>query len=209
MTTVTSGAHQMERQARHGQVRRALTRRTACLAAVACLPLPWGAVALADQPSVTITADQPLRFGTLLVPASGTRTVGPDGSVADSGLFGMDGAPVGPAQFTVTYDRGNNGNQYGRGGSGNVTILVQVIFAGYQTVRSGGVTGRLSDLTSDLQGAGNQLTGSVATLTIANCSQRRCSETFRIGARLDVTRASGGADLVFPLPATAAIIQVY
>ncbi|MDE2561126.1 MAG: DUF4402 domain-containing protein [Sphingomonadales bacterium] len=186
-----------------------LARRCALLAAWLCLPLPLGAIALGDTPNVTITADQPLRFGTLLVPASGTRTVGPDGSVLDSGLFGIDGDPVGPAQFTVTYDRGNNGNQYGRAGNGNITIVVQVIFAGYQTVRSGGVTGQLSDLTSDLQGSGNQLTGSVATLTLANCMTRTCSQTFRIGARLDVTRAAGGGQLVFPLPATAAVIQVY
>lgn len=165
--------------------------------------------ARAATPSVTITADQPLRFGTLLVPFSGTRTVGADGSISDSGLMGLAGNPTGPAQFTVTYDRGNNSfHSHGRGG-GDITIVVQVIFAGYQTVRSGGVTGQLSGLTSDLQGNGNQLTGSVATVTIANCVARTCSQTFHVGATLNVNRASGGAQLVFPLPASAAVIQVY
>lgn len=209
MAAVASEAHQAGEPAEAKQARQPLARDIALCLATLCLPLPFGSVALADQPTVTITADQPLRFGTLLVPASGTRTVGPDGSIVDSGLFGIDGNPVGPAQFTVTYDRGNNGNQYGRPGSGSATILVQVIFAGYQSVSSGGVSGQLSDLRSDLQGPGNQLAGSVATLTIANCVERRCSQTFRVGARLDVTRASGGAELIFPLPATAAIIQVY
>lgn len=166
-----------------------------------CLPLLLApGAALAD--SVSVVAEQDLRFGALVVPASGTRTIGADGGISDSGVLAIGGAPAGPARFTVTYDRES-------GSSKPINILLQVYLTGPQTDSQGGVTGRLSRFETDLPGSASLHSGSVATFTIAGCRARRCSQTFRVGARLQVDRSQGGAELVFALPVTASIMAVY
>ena len=183
-----------------GAGRRCTPRRRALLMAGALLPafLPLGP-ARAD--SVTVVAQQALRFGTLVVPANGTRTISANGEIADVGLLSIGGAPAGPAQFTVTYDRESRSDR-------PIDILMQVVLNGTQTVNQAGVKGVLSRFETDLPGSIGLISGSIATFTINNCRERRCSKTFRVGAQLQVERSQGGGDLAFALPVTASILAV-
>lgn len=172
--------------------------RIALAAALFCL----GPAPAAAAPSVTVIAEQPLRFGTLIVPGSGWRTIGADGTVADSGLLAIGGGAAGPARFTITYDRGSDSTR-------PINIVMQVFVTGTQSIRRDQVTGRLSRFETDLPGIAGLLSSPAATFTINGCRQRRCSQTFRVGARLQVDRANGGAELVFPLPVTASVLAVF
>lgn len=164
------------------------------------LPAHPGA-ALAKVPSVTVSADQPLRFGTLLIPFAGSRSVSPNGSVTDLGLYAVGNDPVGPAQFTITYDRGNESRRL-------IDITVQVFLSANQVIKVGGVEGLVSDLVSDIPGSGDFRTGGQVRLTIRNCKERRCSLSFRVGGKIAVSRSSGGASLVLPLSASVAVLSV-
>lgn len=177
------------------EARRALVTVVAGLAAVLAGP------ACAAPPAVTVSADLPLRFGALLVPASGTRIVTSRGQVIDTGLFAIGEDPVGPAQFTVTYDRGNESRR-------PIDVDVQVFLSGSGKVRIGAVEGELSQLESDIRSAGGGRDEPIVTLTLTDCRERRCSMTFRVGGRLDVLRTSGGAGLVIALGATASVLAV-
>lgn len=158
--------------------------------------------ARADPARVTITSNAPLRFGNLMVPATGIRTISAQGTITDSGLFAIGGSPVGPAQFSVVYDRGNASGRA-------INIQIQIIFSGLQQVTAGGVVGRLSQLDTDLPSSLGSMNGTTMTLTLRNCAQRQCSTSFRIGGRLEVNRNYGGAALVFPLPAIATVASVF
>lgn len=156
--------------------------------------------AFAAQPELTVSADLPLRFGSLLIPASGSRIVTSRGQVIDSGLFDIGDDPVGPAQFTVTYDRGNEGRKV-------LNLRVQIFLSGGGPVKVDGVEARLSQLESD---SASSTGGSdrVLNLTLANCRERRCSMSVKVGGRLDVTRSVGGAKLVVALAATGTVVDV-
>lgn len=66
--------------------------------------------AVAAAPSVTVNADQSLRFGSFFTDSAGSRTVAANGSVSGTAIIPVTGTSPGPAQFTITYDRGNNAN---------------------------------------------------------------------------------------------------
>lgn len=166
------------------------------------LAVTFSCTCRAKEPEIVVTADQPLRFGTLLVPASGSRTVGARGTVVDAGLYQVGNEPVGPAQFTVTYDRGNESKR-------SINVVVQVFLAGAQGVRVGSVEAQLSGLESDIAAVSGLPSDALATFTIANCRERRCTRTFRVGARLSLVRAAGGAEVVVPLTALASVLAVY
>lgn len=167
----------------------------------ACILAVQPGTSLGKVPSVTVSADQPLRFGTLLIPFSGSRSISPYGSVTDVGLYAVGNDPVGPAQFTVTYDRGNESRRV-------LEITLQIFLSPNQFVRVGGVEGLVSDMASDIPGSGDFRTGGQARLTIRNCRERRCSLSFRVGGKIAVSRSSGGASLVLPLSATATVLSV-
>jgi Domain of unknown function (DUF4402) len=158
-----------------------------------------GPVAAAPA-ALTITQDAALRFGAFVVITSGSRTVSANGAVTNTSVFPVGAAPVGPAQFTVTYDRGNNNVK-------PIEVIFEVILPGVSPVSQAGVTGTLSAFTSDLAGAAVMVPGRAYQYTIANCVTRTCSKTFRVGARLDVNRASGGAVLTIPVPMVANLIS--
>ncbi len=175
-------------------LRRIITRMIAAALVGATSP------ALAAPKSLTITADAPLRLGTFVVIASGSRSVTASGAVTNISVVPIASSPVGPAQFTVTYDRGNNSQK-------PLSILFEVILGAVSPVSQSGVTGSLSAFTSDLAGAPVLQPRQAYTYTIANCVARTCSKSFRVGARIDVTRASGGAALTIPLPMIANLIS--
>ena len=155
----------------------------------------------AAVPALTVTADAALRFGAFVVPSSGSRTVSASGAVVNDGIFPLASTPVGPSQFTVAYDRGNQNGK-------PITVTFQMMLSSVPTVTQTGVSGRLSAFDSDLPGAALLVPGRVVTYTIANCTTRICAKSFRVGARLDVTRSSGGANLTIALPVIATLLSV-
>ena len=157
--------------------------------------------AQATPASLTITADTALRFGAFVVVSAGSRAVSANGTVTNNGIFPINSAPTGPAQFTVTYDRGNNNPQ-------PIDVTFQLLRSSVSPVSQAGVTGTLSAFGSDLPGAAVLVPGQAVTLSMPSCTARTCSMTFHAGARIDVTRASGGAALSIALPMIANLLSV-
>ncbi len=155
----------------------------------------------AAVPTLTVTADAALRFGAFVVPSSGSRTVSASGAVINDAIFPVASAPVGPSQFTVAYDRGNQNPKA-------IRVTFQMVLSSVPAVTQTGVSGRLSAFDSDLPGAALLVPGRIVTYTIANCTTRICAKSFRVGARLDVTRRSGGANLTIALPVIATLVSV-
>ncbi len=154
--------------------------------------------ARAAAPTVSVRADQQLRFGTFFTDTAGSRTVSASGAVSGSAVVPIGSSPAGPAQFTITYDRGNNANR-------SYALLVQLIVTGV-SLKVGGVTGSLSSFDTDLPGVGPLLPGQAAVYTIKGCQRQICTHTFRVGGKLDVTRTTGGAALTLALPVTVVVI---
>jgi hypothetical protein len=157
------------------------------------------APALAAAPSVTVNADQALRFGTFFTDTTGTRTVSATGAVTGSAIVPLTGTAPGPAQFTFTYDRGNNANVA-------YSLLISVLVPGTASQVSGGVTGTIARFDTDLPGVSVLLPGQTAQVTLVGCQRQICSRTFRIGGTLQVARTSGGAQLAIPLPIVVTVL---
>lgn len=167
--------------------------------AIAALAALAPTAAFADPASVIVTVEQDLRFGRFAVPSGGSRTVTPAGAVITTGLLPFPGEPTGPARVTILFDRGNESRR-------SIDVLLQVMIVAPQNFVQGGITGTLSGLATDLAGAGGA--GQTVTLTISGCQERRCSRSFNVGGRIDITRASSGGSVRVPLSATATILQV-
>ena len=155
--------------------------------------------ALAATPSITVTADQALRFGSFFTDTSGTRTVSATGTVTGSAIVPLTGSAPGPAQFTFTYDRGINANV-------NYSLLIAVLVPGTASQISGGVTGTIASFNTDLPGVSALLPGQIAQITLTGCQSRICSRTFRVGGTLQVARTSGGAELAIPIPIVVTVM---
>ncbi|WP_338468531.1 DUF4402 domain-containing protein [Novosphingobium sp. ZN18A2] len=168
---------------------------TAALAALAGTP------ALANPPSVSVTADNDLAFGRMIVFSQGSRTVSYTGTVQDSGVMNLPGSTARPAQFTVTFDRGNQSRR-------PLDVMIELVVFPASQVIVGGVTARLGQFDSDLPGASVLTAGQVYQIEFANCVTRTCSRTFHVGGRLDVTRAFGGAAIAIPIPVNATLVAM-
>ena len=167
--------------------------------------------ARAGQETITLTPGNALRFGTFLLPSAGSREVTANGAVINNGVMPAPGDAVGPAEFTLLFDRGNNGNPMGGGGQANPqpgVIVVEVSLLSVPPVTIPGITGALSNFTTNLPGAPTLQVGQIVPVTITNCFSRICSTTFRIGGKLSVSRTSGGGTLTFSLPLTATLVLV-
>jgi len=153
----------------------------------------------AAAPSVSVSADQALRFGSFFTDTAGTRTVSATGSVSGSAIVPLTGSAPGPAQFTFTYDRGNNANT-------NYSLLIAVLVPGVASQVSGGVTGTIARFDTDLPGVSELVPGQTAQITITGCQRRICSRSFRVGGTLQVTRTAGGAELAIALPIVVTVL---
>lgn len=154
---------------------------------------------LAAAPSVSVSADQALRFGSFFTDTSGTRTVSATGTVTGSAIIPLTGTAPAPAQFTLTYDRGNNANTA-------YSLLISVLVPGAASQVSGGVTGTIARFDTDLPGVSTLIPGQIAQITLTGCQRRICSRTFRVGGTLQVARTSGGAELAIPLPIVVTVL---
>lgn len=175
--------------------------------------LPWAVVALAGigaaslpieaaakPPTIQITEQRNLRFGRIAVPQYGERIVGTDGSIRDTGVLSAGSADTGPASFLVTYDRGNESKKV-------LTIEVQLGISSGEFA-TGGVQARLRNLTSDIPGYAMITEGQPVTIRLPNCQARTCRAEFAIGATLQVTNTSGGAEVVIPTYLDVAVVRI-
>ncbi|MWV26591.1 DUF4402 domain-containing protein [Aurantiacibacter rhizosphaerae] len=158
------------------------------------------AVAAAKTPEVIVNAQSDLRFGTFMVFGSGSRNVSYTGNVTDVSLVALEGNPTGPARFTVSYDRGNESKHV-------LDIELEMVISTPPRVRDGGVEGQLSAFETDLANTGSLAPGQPIRVELRNCRTRVCSVSFSVGARLDVTRQFGGANLVIPIPVDVTVIS--
>ena len=160
-------------------------------------------LAHADSPSLSISRDADLRFGKFAVFDTGWRAITPSGTQTSSGIMSAGNDPVGPAQFTVRFDRGIESAR-------PLTVTFQLLLQPQATAGTGGVKGQLSDFSTDLPGALPLVPGTIATASIANCRTRVCTLQFSVGARIDVTRSWGGSQtLTFALPVTALLVSAF
>ncbi|MFM9934579.1 MAG: DUF4402 domain-containing protein [Novosphingobium sp.] len=155
--------------------------------------------AQAAASSVTLSADQALRFGSFFTDTFGSRTVSASGSVTGTSIVPITGASPGPAQFTLTYDRGNNANT-------SYSLLISVLLPSGSSQVSGGVTGTLSGFDTDLPGIGTLIPGQSVQTTLVGCQRRTCIRTFRVGGTLQIARTSGGAQLTIPVPIVVTVL---
>ncbi len=157
--------------------------------------------ASAKVPTLLISSDSDLRFGSFIVIGSGSRTVTAAGMVSDVSIVPAGRGDTGPARFTVSYDRGNESKRV-------LSLVIEVVLSSVPRIVRGGVSAQLGQFVSDIPGAASVQPGSPIVLTIPNCSARVCSRTFAIGGRLDVTSQFGGASFQIPLPIDAVIRSV-
>lgn len=175
-------------------------KRSVLRVCVALLGLMAAEPAMAAA-GITVTADQTLRFGTFAVAGSGTRTVGASGTTSNTNVYPVSGSTSGPAQFTIAYERLI---QTGL----PINVTVQITIAPVSSVTQNGVTGSISQFTTDLPGNASVTAGQAFTYTIANCTTFICQQSFRIGASLNVSQSTAGATLTAPLSVTATIVTV-
>ncbi len=112
----------------------------------------------------------------------------------------MPGA-TGPAQFTLTYDRGNNGQV-------RLNIQLQLILLPAPVVTQQGVVARLTGYQTDLPGAARVAAGQPVLVSLPDCRQRLCTVSFRVGGRLDLERTSGGGRIDVPIPMTVSVLSI-
>lgn len=169
------------------------------LPAVALAALAGSGPAIAIPPKLTVVNSVFLRFGSFAVPTSGYREISPTGGVTGAGIFALNSAGTGPAQFTVQYDRGNNSKQA-------LNLTIDMVFSAPPNFSQAGLTARLTRLQSDLPGYATIAPGQVVRLQVVNCVQRVCSRSFNLGGRLDVDRGFGGGVVEIPIPVDAVVI---
>jgi hypothetical protein len=156
----------------------------------------------ATPASFTASADQPLRFGTMVTVGSGSRTVGADGSTSNASVFPLGDQASGPAQFTMTYARASGDHHA-------YQLIFQFSLPSVPNANVGGVRGSLSGFTTDLPGVSRLNPGQTAVYTMPNCVSATCSVTFHVGGTLSIQRTSGGASLNFPLLLLTTVTTVF
>lgn len=157
--------------------------------------------ALADRPKVLLTSQSELKFGSFVVLGSGSRRVSATGAVSGTSIISTAHNDTGPARFTVSYDRGNNGRR-------NLNVVVQIVVSPVQQIQQGGITASLSSFDTDIPGVRRISPGQAVLVKMPNCRTRVCSRSFHIGGRIDVVRHYGGGGLTIPLLVDATLISI-
>ncbi len=174
-----------------------LKRSLVCSLLAASLP----AAAHGAPAGLTINQDMPLRFGNFVLFDRGARTVSATGSVTNDNVYPIGSSSTGPAQFTVTFDRGSDDTR-------EISISYVIQLGAISQFGHGGLSGTLSNFDIDVPGSGQLGTGRAVVQTIANCSSRICMSTFHVGARIELMRAGGSSALTIPLPISATLVSV-
>ena len=187
-------------QAPMGALFRVVSGGMAALLALSC-----GIVAPAQAQSVstlTSSADQTLRFGTIVTGGSGSRTVSASGAITDSGVFPVGVQSAGPAQFTLTYYRAPGDLRF-------LLLTFQITLMSVPKVSVNGVQGSLTGFTSDIPGAPTIQPGQTVNYILPLCLQTLCTVTFHIGATLNIVQPNTGANLTFALPVVTTVTSAF
>lgn len=172
-------------------------------AAALLAALGFASPALAQATStLTSTADQALRFGTIVTGGSGSRTVSAAGAITDAGVFPVGAQSAGPAQFTLTYNRAPGDLRF-------LLLTFQITLLSVPNVSANGVQGSLGGFTSDIPGAATIQPGQTVNYVLPLCLQASCSVTFHVGATLNVVQANSGANLSFVLPVVTTVTSAF
>lgn len=180
---------------------RAPKRYASLSCAIAFSAIAWTAVAQAAPASLSVKTERDLEFGTFAVATAGWRSVSPAGEVRDNGILAFPGSAIGPARYSIIFDRGNESKR-------SLDVLVQVMIIAPRSFAERGVSASLSNLASDLPVTGSTPAGLSTTARISNCRERLCTLSFNVGGRIDVSRTQGGATLRIPIAVTATILSV-
>ena len=165
------------------------------------LGLSLSSGALAQSADLRIVKNRDLNFGTFMVFGRGMRTVSPAGLVTDQAIIDLEGERARPAQFTVVYDRGDASNHV-------IDVTVELAVSAGGAFREKGVGAQLAAFETDVPGYAKISAGEVIRLNIKNCRARRCSISFAVGGRLDVSRQFGGGDIIIPVELDARVVLV-
>jgi Domain of unknown function (DUF4402) len=155
----------------------------------------------AKPAKLEIISQKELRFGTFGVLTSGSRVVSPSGAVTSIAIIPVAGSATGPAEFTVSYDRGNESRR-------SLNLVIEVFLMEPPRVTQGGLSAAVGDFTTDLPGVTSLVPGRPVTIAINNCQTRVCARSFRVGGRLQIQRSYGGGTINVPLPIVANLISV-
>lgn len=173
-------------------------RRLARIAAVLCL---LAASTVHAAPGLAIVSDTALRFGSFVVPGTGSRTVTAAGQVTNTNVFPVSGAVTGPAQFTLTYDRGTNA-------TGQILVTVLLTLAQPGSFSQSGLKATVSSFDTDLQGIPLLTPGQSLLFAMPPCASPVCTQVFHVGGRIDVTQPGNGGAVTVPLTIGATLIAV-
>lgn len=150
-------------------------------------------------PSLVLQSDRALRFGSFVVFANGSRTVSSTGTVTDSGVFPVSGASRGPAQFTLTYDRGVPA-------FGPIVVSVLLNLSPPGTMSQNGLSATVANFDTDLVGIPLLTPGQSILFTMPVCTTQVCTQVFHVGGRITVTQPGTGGTITVPLSLTANLV---
>lgn len=150
---------------------------------------------------VSVIATSELRFGQFAVVSAGSRTVSASGIVTDNGVFPLRGGVTSPATFSVAFTRPPLSLQS--------TTLLQLQLSSGPIIANGMVTAKISQFDTDLPGGGSFSPGSLVSVTLPPCLSAQCTQNFKVGGRLEITRSNGGASLRIPVVATVTIVSAF
>ena len=168
----------------------------AAIEAAAMLP-----TAARATPYISVTPDQPLRFGSVIAAQSGARIVSASGDVTNINLFPVGTRSAGPAQFTITYHRDPGPNP-------PIKLVTQIILSSGPSFSQGSLSGQLSSFDTDLPGNPTLRAGQAQTITWPLCTTTDCTLTFHVGGRLEINGATGGGPIAVTLSMTAHVVTV-
>lgn len=152
-------------------------------------------------PALTITADRPLQFGTVLIVDGAERRIGATGEVLDTIPIPRHGNAPTAGGFTIAYDRGEPSQR-------PITITLSITLAQITPLNAGGATAMIDRFETDLPGVGQLLPGQPATVTIRNCTTQVCTLSFALGGQLTLHRAQGGGSMTLAAPLSVRVVDV-
>lgn len=164
------------------------------LAVTLIAPVPASAASV-----LLLVPDQALRFGSFVVAGSGSRTVSATGAVNNSNVLPVGGGSTGPAQFTLTYDRGASA-------TGPITVAVLLTLSPPSNFGQNGLVATVSGFDTDLSGIPLLNPGQSILFTMRPCSTQICAQAFHVGGRIDVTQPGKGGTIAVPLNVTATLV---
>ncbi len=174
---------------------------TYALALTAILALPPTSHAQPRSGDLRVQTDGELKFGTFMVFGSGARRVSPSGAIFDQSIVALEGTKAQPGRFTVEYERKGANTRA-------LTVTVELVISAPDRIRQDGVDARLSQFETDLPGYSRISNGQLVRVELPNCRSKTCARSFNIGARLDVTRNYGGANIAIPIDLDGRVVSV-